>query len=90
MEEVESELEGTRSFLLNSGNGLVVKVISYGATLLSCQFKSKTGEMEEITLNRQNMADLTNRDKNPYYGSTIGRVAGRITKGKFTIGETEY
>ena len=46
--------------------------------------------MEEITLNRQSMADLTNRDKNPYYGSTIGRVAGRITQGKFTIGETEY
>ena len=46
--------------------------------------------MEEITLNRQSMADLTNRDKNPYYGSTIGRVAGRITRGKFTIGETEY
>ena len=43
VEEVESELEGTRSFILNSGNGLVLQLISYGATLLSCQFKSKTG-----------------------------------------------
>ena len=89
-EQDASEVEGTTSFRLDSGNGLVIQVISYGATLLSCQFKSKTGQIQEVTLNRQNFADLCSREKNPYYGATIGRVAGRIGGAKFTIGETEY
>ena len=46
--------------------------------------------MEEITLNRQSMTDLTNRDRNAYYGVTCGRWACRIGQGKFTIGESEY
>ena len=46
--------------------------------------------MQEVTLNRQNLADICNPDKNPKYGVTCGRVAGRIGGAKFTIGETEY
>lgn len=46
--------------------------------------------MQEVTLNRQNFADLCNPEKNPKYGATCGRVAGRIGGAKFTIGETEY
>ena len=43
-----------------------------------------------MTLNRYELADLTNPAKNPKYGVTCGRVAGRIGGAKFTIGETEY
>ena len=89
-EQDASEVEGTTSFRLDSGNGLVIQLITYGATLLSCQFKSKTNEMQEVTLNRQSLADLTQPEKNPKYGATCGRVAGRIGGAKFTIGETEY
>ena len=46
--------------------------------------------MEEVTLNRQNLADICNPDKNPKYGVTCGRVAGRIGGAKFSIGEDEY
>ena len=46
--------------------------------------------MQEVTLNRQNLADLCSPEKNPHYGGTCGRVAGRIGGAKFTIGETEY
>ena len=31
------------------------------------------------------MASLKNRETNPYYGATVGRVAGRIGGGKFLI-----
>ena len=40
---------------------------------------------EELTLCRDNLADLKNRQLNPYYGATVGRVAGRISKAAFTI-----
>lgn len=45
--------------------------------------------MEELTLNRDNFAELCDRDKNPKYGVTCGRVAGRIGGAKFTLGEGE-
>ena len=45
--------------------------------------KEKEEEMakqpwEELTLCRDNLADMQNRDKNPYYGATVGRTSGRI------------
>ena len=90
VEEFDGGIEGTRNFRLDSGNGLVITLLSYGAMLHSCQFKGKNGAMEEITLNRDDFAAMCDRDKNPYYGATCGRVAGRIGGAKFTIGETEY
>lgn len=38
----DGEIQGTTSYRLDSGNGLVLQLITFGATLLSCQFKSKT------------------------------------------------
>ena len=46
--------------------------------------------MEEVTLNRENLGDLRDPAKNPKYGVTCGRVAGRIGGARFTIGEQEY
>ena len=46
--------------------------------------------MEEITLNRDDLATICDRNLNPKYGVTCGRVAGRIGGAKFTLGETEY
>ena len=88
--QVEGEIEGTTCFRIDSGNGLVLRLLTRGATLHSCQFMSKTNEMQEITLNRQNFEDLCNADKNPKYGVTCGRVAGRIGGAKFNIGDTEF
>ena len=90
VEEQVGEIQGTKTFRIASGDGLVLQVIAYGATLLSCKFKSKTGAMEELTLNRRNFEDLSNPAMNHKYGATCGRVAGRIGGAKFTIGETEY
>jgi len=88
--EMDGEIEGTTNYCLDSGNGLIIRVLSYGATLHSCQFKSRDNQLEEITLNRDNFPDLCNPDKNPKYGVTCGRVAGRIGGAKFTLGETEF
>ena len=87
---MKGELEGTQLFRIDSKNGLIIKLVSYGAPLLSCQHRSRDGEMEEVTLNRQTLEDLHTRAKNPKYGATCGRVAGRIAGARFTIGETEY
>ena len=67
-------------------------VCDFGAMILSV--KSRVGTLnvddpkyEELTLCRDDITSLRNRDLNPYYGATIGRVAGRIGDGKFTIAD---
>jgi aldose 1-epimerase len=37
-----------------------------------------------MTLNRRE-EDFLNHDKNPHFGATCGRVAGRIANAKFTL-----
>jgi len=48
-------------------------VTNYGATLLSVKFHG-----QEVCLNWDKLEDLIDSDKNPYYGASCGRVAGRI------------
>jgi aldose 1-epimerase len=46
------------------------------------------GVLEEINLG---FSDLEGYEKkNRFYGSTVGRVANRIAKGRFTLNEKEY
>ena len=98
----DSAMGECKLFSIDSGNSLRLTVTNYGATLLSC--KSRKGELpsdekkdaeagepvfEELTLQRDNFKDLADRNKNPYYGATVGRVAGRIANAAFTVPGTE-
>lgn len=70
---------------LKNANGLEVVLATYGATILSVKAPSKTSASpEELTLCYDNIEALM--AKSPYYGSTVGRVANRIAKGKFGVG----
>ena len=86
----EQSFDGKKSFKVVSDAGLELILLAHGATMLSCKYKDRNGDKKEITLNRQTFADLNNPDKNPKYGVTCGRVAGRIGGAKFTIDGTEY
>lgn len=67
--------------------GLYIKLStlahSYGATLLSVRTPDCHGVLEEVTLNRDTVDGLLN--KNAYYGSTVGRVANRIANAEFVL-----
>ena len=47
-------IEGTTNYKLDSGNGLKLTLLAYGATIYSLKFKNKAGVMEEVTLMRDN------------------------------------
>jgi len=69
-------------------NGLVLKMIDYGATVVSVETPDKEGKLENITLSFPSLDGYLER--HPYFGSTVGRYGNRIAKGKFKIGDQEY
>lgn len=67
---------------------LKLEVLNYGAIIKSLKTKDKNGVFEEIILNFSDENDYIT--KTSYVGSIIGRVAGRISKGKFILNGKEY
>ncbi len=75
-------------FEVSNSQGISLKVINYGATLISMKTPDKTGVREEITLGFSSMSDYEHHS--PYFGSTIGRVANRIRDGVFKCEGVNY
>lgn len=70
-------------YTLTNSQGVSISAIPFGATLTKLVTPDKDGNRKNITLNVENLDDfVTHR---PFYGATIGRVAGRITKGKYSL-----
>lgn len=75
-------------YTLTNKNGLRVKLITWGANLTSVETPDKNGKLANITLGFDKLEGYTQR--HPYFGSTVGRYANRIAKGKFKLDGKEY
>lgn len=75
-------------YTLTNSHGVSLSAMSLGATLTKLVTPDKNGMRENITLNVESLDDfITHR---PFYGATIGRVAGRITKGRYTLAGKDH
>ncbi len=95
--EIKKELfgnlpDGTRIdvFTLTNSQGLSAKVITYGATLISLKTPDRNGKFADIVLGHKNLENYIKRETNPYFGSTIGRYANRIARGRFVLDGKEF
>jgi aldose 1-epimerase len=75
-------------YILTNPAGMTAKVITYGAILTELDTPDRDGKMADVVLGFDNLKDYLER--NPHFGSTVGRVANRIAKGKFTLDGKEY
>ena len=75
-------------YTLTNANGVVARIITYGALLTELHVPDKAGTMADVVLGFKTLAQY--ESDQPYFGATIGRVANRIAKGKFTLGGQEY
>jgi len=81
------------SFELSNKNGMKVKLINYGATVTSLQVPLSNGELVDVVLGFDTLESYLasyNLPSAPYFGTTVGRYAGRISKGVFTLNEKKY
>jgi len=73
---------------LKNAKGATAKVITYGATLTELWVPDRDGKMGDVVLGFDNLKGYVGN--HPWFGATVGRVANRIAKGKFTLDGKEY
>lgn len=75
-------------YVLRSANGLVAKVVTYGATLTDLLVPDRTGKVASVILGWDRLDGYLGRE--PYIGATVGRVANRIAKASFELNGQVY
>lgn len=75
-------------YTLTNAQGVVAKVITYGAIMTELHVPDRHGNLGDIVLGFDNLDQYL--AGHPFFGATIGRVANRIAKGKFTLDGKSY
>jgi aldose 1-epimerase len=70
-------------FTLTNRNGLVARLTNYGATLTELHTPDRAGTLADIILGYPSLDGYLHGTH--YFGSTVGRVANRITGARFTL-----
>jgi len=80
--------EPIQLFTCTNANGLVLKMIDYGAIIVSVETPDRDGTMANITQGFDSVEGYLQR--HPYFGATVGRFCNRIALGKFGLDGQEY
>lgn len=78
---------------LKNASGSVLTILNYGATLFAFKLKNSRGELIDVVAGPKDPENYTTaeyRSENKCFGGSIGRFAGRISDGKFSIDDDEY
>lgn len=80
--------QSVTQYSLTNKNGAVAKIMTYGATLTELHVPDRNGKMGDVVLGFDNLAAY--EKGHPFFGSTVGRVANRIAKGRFKLDGKTY
>lgn len=75
-------------YTVSNANGLKARLMTYGAALVSLEVPDRQGKFSDVTLGHDSLEGYLSAS--PYFGSTVGRYANRIAKGRFTLNGVEY
>jgi len=75
-------------YTLTNSQGMIAKVMTYGALLTELHVPDRTGSFRDVVLGFKTLAGY--EGAHPYFGATIGRVCNRIAKGMFKLNGQEY
>jgi len=77
-------------FNLKNAHGMEVRLASYGARITSIKVPDRSGAMSDVVLGFDTVEPYRSSVKKPYLGATLGRYAGRIAQGRFTLDGVEH
>ena len=75
-------------YTLTNANGLVCKVMTYGAVITELDVPDRGGKLGDIVLGFDNLPRYIK--DSPCFGAVVGRVANRISKGRFLVDGKTY
>lgn len=86
----ETEADGLKTALytLTNANGAEACITNYGGRLVSLMVPDRNGNLTDVVLGHDSIADYINIDGN--FGAIIGRYGNRINQGRFSIDSVEY
>lgn len=87
MEILKTTKDQITYFTLKNSAGAKLTVVDYGARLISFKVPVK-GNLQEVVVSGKTLKDFKQDSK--YFGATVGPVAGRITKGSFSLDGKTY
>lgn len=95
MQKATSEHIGTapcgksvESYTLTNASGMHCKILTYGGTISEWSLLNKQCKRIDIVLGFSDLKSYLG--DHPHFGAIIGRVAGRITNGTFSLQGKEY
>src|ERR1700756_2375237 len=79
-------------YTLTSGNGMQVRILTYGGIVQSIEVPERTGHVGDVVLGFPTLDGYLNNtgSAKTYFGAIIGRYANRIAKGTFPLNGTQY
>lgn len=77
-----------QQYVLTNKHGLQARLMTYGATWTHMLVPDRGGVMGDVLLGFDTLDPYLKEQ--PYFGATVGRVANRIARGKFTLDGKDY
>jgi aldose 1-epimerase len=75
-------------YTLLNGEGMEVKIITYGGIIQSIKVPDRRGRVANVALGFDNLDQYVH--ENPYFGCITGRYANRIALGQFTLDGVDH
>jgi len=88
--EAKLDADPDAQFKLKNTHGMEVRLASYGARIISIKVPDRNGTMTDVVLGFNIVEPYRTSVKKPYLGATLGRYAGRIANGRFTLDGVEH
>lgn len=80
--------EKVTAYRMENASGASVTILDYGATVHSICVPDKNGDMRDVVLGYDTVAEYETDDG--YLGATIGRMCNRVGKGVFSLNGVTY
>jgi aldose 1-epimerase len=80
--------QAVAEYTLNNDNGLIVRIIEYGAIITELLVPDRDGIVADVALGYDNLEDYLK--ETPYFGAIVGRYGNRIGAGQFSIDGATY
>jgi aldose 1-epimerase len=82
--------DGTRvdRYTLRNASGMTLRLITYGAAVTELHVPDRNGRLADVVLGFDRLEQY--ETESPYFGCIVGRVAFRITRGRFELDGNAY